>query len=675
MRKTLMLMLAGILACCCTMAQGNRNPKPATVFTINKNKAVLQQLNFNTPQDSIDANNGLIKQWPNLLIDGPNSSKPAWSTAAFSFLNGATPYNSPTMVNPSLWREAQLNYLPGVFKVTDSIYQVRGFDLSNMTLIKGNSGWIVIDPLSTNETAKAAFDSINNVLNVDSSRRHVSVVIFSHSHLDHYGGIDGIKPYFTTSTKIYAPQDFLEHAISENTIAGNVMIRRGTYMYGALLPKDTSALVDAGLGKGIPAGTNSIMSNSVSINQGILQPAIDTLDGVITRFWITPGAEAPVEMMFYFPALKALCASEEITHTMHNVYSLRGTKVRDALGWSKFIDSTLTIYGDTAQVMFASHHWPVWGKQAIRKLLLKQRDMYRYIHDQTLRWANQGYTPLEMADSIRLPKSLDTVFANRGYYGTLNHNIKSVYDYYLGGWFDGNPANLHPLTPAEAGKHYVAFMGGRDSVMSKARQSFNKGEYRWVAMVLNHLVFSSPKDSMARFLLADTYEQLGYQSESGPWRNFYLTGAQELRFPEAFHRFPDILPSDEILNTMPLSQYFDFLAIHLIPDNIPDTTTYLFRIILDTLPQKIYLSLDNKTVNYKILPPNSTTLPQLNATISLPRNVMDTILQYGPTAGTQAMQTAVNNGTASITGPNPDYWYQFIAFLDKFNFWFNIVTP
>ncbi|HVI48073.1 MAG TPA: alkyl sulfatase dimerization domain-containing protein [Chitinophaga sp.] len=674
MRKTLILILAGIMACSSTIAQGNRSHKPATVFTRNNNKMILQQLNFNTSQDSVNASNGLIRQWPDLLIGG-GSNVPAWNMATFKFLKDATPYNAPATVNPSLWREAQLNYLPGVFKVADSIYQVRGFDLSNMTLIKGNSGWIVIDPLSSNETAKAAFDSINNVLNIDAVKRHISVVIFTHSHVDHYGGIDGIKPYFIADTKIYAPDGFLEHAINENTIAGNVMGRRASYMYGYLLPKDTTTLVDAGLGKGIPAGANSILSNNVSINQSILQPAIDTLDGVVTKFWITPGAEAPVEMMFYFPGLKALCASEEVTHTMHNVYSLRGTKVRDALGWSKFIDSTLAIYGDTAQVMFASHHWPVWGKKNIRKLLLVQRDMYRYIHDQTLRWANQGYTPLEMADSIRMPKSLDTIFANRGYYGTLNHNIKSVYDYYLGGWFDGNPANLHPLTPREAGRHYVEFMGGRDSVMSKAQRSFNKGEYRWVATVLNHLVFSNPADSMARFLLADTYEQLGYQSESAPWRNFYLTGAQELRFPEAIHKFPSILPSNEILNTMPLSQYFDFLAIHLVPDRIADGTTYLFRIILDSVPQKIYLSLENKTINYQILPPNSATLPQLNATISLPRNVMDTIIQYGPTAGAQAMHTAVNNNQASITGPNPGYWYKFISFLDKFNFWFNIVTP
>lgn len=652
--------------------------KDATSYTVRYNDSIRYRagLNFFSQQDSIDAHYGAIKTWPNLTIAPKGLIGAAWDMTDFSFLNNAPSQHAPATVNPSLWRQAKLNYIPGIFKVTDSIYQARGFDLSNISFIQGNTGWIVIDPLVTKETAKAALDSLNSV---KGTNYKVSAVIFTHSHIDHYGGILGITDQFTSNAKIYAPSGFLEHAVSENTIAGNVMGRRAAYMYGALYPKGEKLMVDAGLGKGISNGVSGILAQSIPVSAGILNPQKIYVDGMEVLFWSAPGAEAPVEMMFYFPALKALCTSEEVTHTMHNVYSLRGAKVRDALGWSKFIDSTLSVYGGVANVVFASHHWPVWGTESITRLLKAQRDLYRYMHDQTMRMANQGNTALEIAEQIKLPTSLDTVWANRGYYGTLSHNAKSVYDYYLGGWFDGNPANLHPLPPSEAGIKYVEFMGGPLATLQKAQQSYAKGEYRWAATVLNHLVFGYPDYDTAKKLLADTYDQLGYQSESGPWRNFYLTGAQELRYANHLpYTNENKYPTNEVMNTMPLDQYLDFLAIHLVADRA-NNKTMRFELHFndpkaDTL--RMLITLENSTINYKILLGNvGNDLFKPDAVVKLPRNTMNTIINYGPEAGIAAMDAAIKNQGASVIGTNPQAWYEFIGMLQAFEFWFKIVTP
>ncbi len=673
MKKTLLLLCTGMLLFICASAQYNRLNKEASSYTIKANLNVRfnSNLNFNSTTDSLNVYRGALKIWPNLTITKDTPNTPVWNMKAFEFLNSSSSKDAPATVNPSLWRQAKLNYVPGIFQVDSTIYQARGFDLSNITFIKGSTGWIVIDPLVTRETAKAALDSVNSVLGVNHG---VSGVIFTHSHIDHYGGILGIIDRFLPGAKIYAPSDFLEHAVSENTIAGNVMGRRATFMYGSLYPRGKKQMVDAGLGKGISTGTSGITATYVPVAAGILHPEVITIDGLEVKFWSTPGAEAPVEMMFYFPSLKALCASEEVTHTMHNVYSLRGTKVRDALGWSKFIDSTLTVYGRSAKVMFASHHWPVWGTDTVSALLEIQRDLYRYMHDQTMRLANQGYTALEIAEYIKLPESIDTVWANRGYYGTLSHNTKSVYDYYLGGWFDGNPANLHPLPPSEAGAKYVEFMGGPAATLQKAQASYNKGEYRWAATVLNHLVFADPNNENARLLLADTYEQLGYQAESGPWRNFYLTGTQELRFKNLPYTRENKYPTNEVMDAMPLDQYLDFLAIHLVPQRAGNRS-YTFDVSFndpgaDTIRMVIFLK--NTTINYRILPSKLPSGLTPDAVVKLPRNVMNTIINYGPAAGTKAMKDAVNSGKATITGKG---WYEFIAMLDKFEFWFNIVTP
>jgi alkyl sulfatase BDS1-like metallo-beta-lactamase superfamily hydrolase len=682
MKKSTILAGLLLLSICYGNAQQKFNAlaKPASSFTINKYYYVRDSahLDFNSKKDYIDAHEGMLATWPGLRIADPGSNTPAWNMAAFKFLDSSDSKNAPFTVNPSLWRQAKLNYIPGIFKVVDGMYQARGFGLANSTFIQGNNGWIVIDPLESSVTAKAAFDSLRSVLTSKgiSHSTKISAVIFTHSHIDHYGGILGIKGYFLPGTVIYGPAGFLDHAISENTIAGNVMGRRATYMYGSLLLSDTVRMVDAGLGKRIASSESGILANNISISRGILHPDSLNIDGIPALFWSTPGAEAPSEMMFYFPGFRAICASEEVTHTMHNVYSLRGAKVRDALAWSKFIDSTLDRFGDVAQVIFASHHWPVWGSGSIKNLLVAQRDLYRYIHDQSMRMANQGNTPLVIAQKIKLPESLDTVWANRGYYGTLSHNSKSVYNYYLG-WFDGNPANLNPIPPQEAGVKYVEFMGGAVATLNKAYNSYLNGEYRWAAMVLNHLVFAMPDNLNARFLLADVYEQLGYQAESAPWRNFYLTGAQELRFKRetALLSKNNVYPETEVMNTMPLDQYLDFMAIHLVPD-LKTNYNFKFKVkfnnpTADT--STMIINLENNAIHYKILKRVPASV-QYDATIYLPQDTMNVIITRGPVAGKAAMDSAVNKGIATIQG-DAGKWYRFISMLEEFKFWFNIVAP
>ncbi len=689
MNKNLVIILAGLLclgSTHLTAQKFNRRSKAASKYTIEayNNVRYNSNLDFNSTLDSQNAHKGILATWPDLKIPkynspGSDDNSMAWNMEAFGFLNSHSSKDAPYTVNPSLWREAKLNYIPGIFEVTDGIYQARGFDLANTTYIKGKTGWILVDPLGSPETSRAGFDSLISVLRAKGMNpfTKISAIIFTHSHIDHYGGILGVYDLLTNKSKVYAPSGFLEHAISENTIAGNAMGRRATYMYGALLLRDSVREVDAGLGKGITKGTAGIIDRYVSLSGSINKPQTLPIDNVDVEFWSTPGAEAPVEVMFYFPKYKAICASEEVTHTMHNVYSLRGAKVRDALVWSKFIDSTLSKYGDKADMIFASHHWPVWGKKDLGNLMVAQRDLYRYIHDQSMRLANQGATPVEIATDIKLPESLDTVWANRGYYGTLSHNSKSVYNYYLG-WFDGNPANLNPLPPREAGLKYVEFMGGYHDALQKAYGSFRKGEYRWAAMVLNHIVFAYPDSMQARYLLADAYEQMGYQSESGPWRNFYLTGAQELRFKnviDSVYGKNNVYPTNEVMNAMPLEQYLDFMAIHLVPDTTR-SSNYNFSVHFSKPYDKnwMLISLQNNTIHYKIMDAAPTDR-NIDATITLPRDTMNVIITRGPKAGAAAMKAAVKNKTATISGRHPNDWHAFIGMLNEFKFWFDIVTP
>jgi alkyl sulfatase BDS1-like metallo-beta-lactamase superfamily hydrolase len=531
----------------------NTDSKPASRFTQDHNRAVLDALPFSARDDFDQATRGFIA-----TIDNARTVNAAGDTVYtledMAFLQG----DAPDTVNPSLWRQAQLNaLLHGLFEVTKGIYQVRSFDLANMTLIAGDSGWIIVDPLLASETAAAALALANREL----GERPVSAIIITHSHVDHFGGIRGvvdIQQLASGEVPVIAPPGFSVEAFSENLRAGNVMERRAGYQFGTRLEASGRGYVSTGLGNRTPTGTTGVIAPSLSIPE---QGGNMVLDGVEFEFMNTPGAEAPAELLFYLPQFRALCMSEIATRTLHNIYTLRGAKTRDANRWASYINAALDTWGDRSELVFASHHWPTWGTAKVKSYLEAQRDLYKYIHDQTLRLANHGYTMTEIADQIKLPEALAQRFANRGYYGSVNHGSKAVYNYYLG-WFDGNPSNLHPLSPEPAAEKYLSYMGGAETVLQRAAVDYAAGEYRWVAEVLSRILFAEPDNRAARYLLADTYEQLGYQAESGIWRNFYLTGARELRV--GVDRRPSSLaPNAELLAGITLEELIDAMAVRL----------------------------------------------------------------------------------------------------------------
>ncbi|MCD7850629.1 MAG: MBL fold metallo-hydrolase [Parabacteroides sp.] len=495
-----------------------QNTEPSR-FTKQANEQVLKTLPFDNKQDFEDATQGFIATIDEPAITGENG-KEVYGLAVWDFLK----QEAPASANPSLWRQGQLNRIHGLFEVLPGkIYQIRGFDLANMTFVRSDNGWIVIDVLLSKETALAGY----NLLKKHVADLPVKAVIYTHPHVDHFAGIDAIlenAPNQPNSIEIIGPKGFFEEAVSENLMAGVAMGRRATYMYGRSLPKNEKGNIGTGLGQTTAVGTSGLVPPTREISE---EGETLRIDGVEIDFMSVPGAEAPVEIMMYFPEMKAFCVAEEINHNLHNLLTLRGAKVRNGQLWSKYIDKAIVKCGDQVEVSFSTHHWPTWGNKQIVGYWEKQRDLYRYLHDQTLHLANQGYTPREIAEMIKLPGAIANEFANRGYYGTVSHNVKAQYQMYFG-WFDGIPANLNPLPPTEEGKKYVEAIGGEEAVMEKAKEAYNQGEYRWTATLLNNLVFANPNHKAARQLLADTYSQLGYQAESGPWRNFYLTGAQEL---------------------------------------------------------------------------------------------------------------------------------------------------
>ncbi|MEO8837719.1 MAG: alkyl sulfatase dimerization domain-containing protein, partial [Herbaspirillum sp.] len=442
-----------------------------------------------------------------------------WDFDSFNFVNGVAP---PT-VNPSLWRQEKLNNNVGLFKVTDHIYQLRGFDLANITLIEGKTGWIVVDTLTSRETSAYAMAFARQHL----GNKPVSALIFTHSHVDHFGGALGVLSAEEASSRhvpVIAPIGFMEEATSENVMMGPAMARRGQYMYGMTLPRNSKGLVGEGLGKAVAVGRVGILPPTELIDH---TPQDMTIDGLHFVFQNIPGSEAPAELTFYIPEMKAFGGAEMLSQNMHNLYTLRGAKVRDALKWTNYMDQALVDTKD-AEVYFGQHHWPVWGHQRIADFIIQQRDTYRYIHDQTVRMMNAGMTADAIAEAIHLPKSLDKFLNVHGYYGTIKHNSRAVYQYYLG-WFDANPADLDPLPAAEAARHYVELFGGADKALQSAKKSYDAGDFRWAAEVLKQVVYADSKNTKARELQARCFDQLGYMAESGPWRNFYLTGAQELR--------------------------------------------------------------------------------------------------------------------------------------------------
>jgi alkyl sulfatase BDS1-like metallo-beta-lactamase superfamily hydrolase len=492
-----------------------------------------------------------------------------------------------------LWRHAKLNVNHGLFEVTEGVWQVRGYDISNITFIKSNTGWIVVDPLTVEATARASYELITKHL----GHRPVVAVIYTHSHGDHFGGVLGVTSQAEVDAgkcQVIAPVGFLHEVVGENVIAGPAMGRRALYQFGPLLPPGPRGHVDCGLGNALPIGPNTL----IAPNRDITFTGEEMLiDGVRVVYQLTPETEAPAEMNFFFPDFDALCMAENCSHTMHNLIPIRGALVRNSLRWSKYINEAIELFGAKTKVLFTSHNWPRWGKEDAVEFLGLQRDLYKWMHDQTMRLANQGLVPTEIASTLKLPDDFLAQEHTHGYYGDLVHNSKAVYQRYLS-WYDGNPANLNKLPPVEVGQRYVALAGGADKVIAAGREALNSGDYRWGAELVNHLVFADPTNTEARALQADLLEQLGYQSESSTFRNAYLMGAQELR-----HGTPDLPASPArargILVAMTVEQIFDTISVRLKSEEVGGLSLKLnwtFPDMAGTADEKWVLALSHRTL-------------------------------------------------------------------------------
>ncbi len=492
-------------------------PKDATDHTRAANAPVELELD---PADFDRAARGLLAQHPTGVIEGPFG--PVFDVNGYAFIERGSV--NPDTVHPSLWRQAQLNGIHGLFEVAPGVWQARGYDISNVTFIAGETGWLVIDPLTVEPCAKACLDLANAHL----GERPVVAVIYTHSHADHFGGVLGVTTQADVDAgrcRVIAPEHFLRETVGENVIAGPAMLRRALYQFGPLLPPGPRTHVDCGLGKGVPRWLSGLIAPTEEITATGTELVVD---GVRIVFQLTPETEAPAEMNFFFPDHGWLCTAENCTHTMHNLVPIRGALVRDSLKWSKYIGELIELWGDRVELTFASHHWPRWGNADVIAYLERQRDLYRWMHDQTMRFANLGWNATEIAEHLELPPEFTAEGHTTGYYGDLVHNVKAVFQRYLS-WYDGNPANLWRLPPTEAGARYVELAGGPDALLAAARRAFDAGDYRWAVELGNHLVFADPTNSDARELQADAFEQLGYQACSSTFRNAYLMGAQELR--------------------------------------------------------------------------------------------------------------------------------------------------
>ncbi|GAA4152162.1 alkyl/aryl-sulfatase [Leifsonia shinshuensis] len=568
------------------------------------NRALLDTLPFADTADFEDAERGFLGTLDDPVIRD-DDGKPVWDASSYDFVDG----DAPATVNPSLWRQSKLVARHGLFEVVEGIYQVRGLDLSVMSFIESDTGVILVDPLISRETAAAALALYRK----HRGDRPVVAVIFSHSHIDHFGGVLGVVESADLEARrvqIVAPHGFLEHAIAENVYAGTAMARRAGYMYGAALDRGPAGQVGAGLGQTTSTG-----------NTGILVPTLDvretgerhTFDGVEIEFQLAPGTEAPSEMHFHIPRYRALCMAENATHNLHNLLTLRGGVVRDPHVWSKYLTEAIERYADASDVLFASHHWPTWGTERIRHFLGVQRDLYGYLHDQTLRYINQGFTGAEIAEVFELPPALVAEWSTHGYYGSVSHNVKAIYQRYMG-WFDGNPARLWPHPPQALAERYVAAIGGVDRVVELAQEAYDAGDFRWAATLLDHAVFAEPGNDAAKALYADTLEQLAYGSENGTWRNFFLSGATELR--EGNFGTPTTANAPAILLQLSPEQLFDAVAIRVNGPKAWDLDL-AFDITLTDLGRSFHLTLRNGVLIYVEREPSGDA--PLHLTLSKPR--------------------------------------------------------
>ncbi|GGC59847.1 alkyl/aryl-sulfatase [Chelatococcus reniformis] len=615
-------------------------------------RAALAELPFGDRQDFEDAARGFVGTIPDAAVTAADG-RVIWSLAPYRFLEAD---EAPDTVHPSLWRLAQLNCRHGLFEVAPRIYQVRGFDIANMTIVEGDTGLIVIDTLTTAETARAALE----LYRAHRGPRPVKAVIYTHTHSDHWGGVKGVVDEAAVASgavAVIAPDGFMEHAVSENVIAGNAMLRRAHYQFGMFLDVGVEGQVDAALGKSISRGTVTLIAPTDLVRE---TGETRTVDGVEMVFQMAPNSEAPAEFHIYFPAFRALNLAENATHLFHNLLPFRGAEVRDPLAWSKYINEAIELFASRSDVLMGQHHWPVWGQARLQTFLRQARDLYKYVHDQTLRLMNHGLTAAEIAETLTLPDTLARPWHNRGYYGTVRHNAKAIYQKYLG-WFDGNPANLDPLPPVETARSTIDYMGGADAVLRRAREDFAAGRYRWVAQVTNQVVFAEPGNQEARALNADAFEQLGYLAEAATWRNAYLFAAQELRRgPTAAKR----AVGGDPLKALTIDMVFDFLGVRLNGQKAQGKAFTINWVFTD--PAAAYtLTLENSALSYL----SGRTRPDADATLSLTRATLDAVISRRTTflAEAQAGRLKADGNLAKLA--------ELASLFDDFTPDFAIVEP
>ena len=622
----------------------------ASPTTVAANAEFARNLNLADPQDFENAKRGFIAKPTGKIVQPDGTVLKDFDV--YSFLDG----KPADTVNPSLWRHAQLNANIGLYKVTDGVYQLRGFDIANMTLIDGKTGWIVVDPLTARESAKAALEFARKHL----GNKTVSAIIFTHAHADHYGGVLGITtPEEVAQRKlpIVAPAGFMEEATSENVLVGTGMARRSMYQFGKNLPRSATGNVDTGLGKDVVYGAVGILPPNWLIYKPTQQMQLDGVDFV---FHNVPNAECPAELSFHIPALKLYDGAENMVHTMHNLLPVRGAKVRDSLRWSNYMEEAIQQTQD-AEVFIGSHNWPEWGNANIKKMLTMHRDVYKYTHDQTVRLINAGYTPYEISDMIKLPKSLEGYFGARGYYGDLRHNVRAVYQFYLG-YYDGNPANLNKLPPKESARRYVELLGGADKVVTAAQTAYDKGEYRWAAELLNQAVFGDPSSKAAKELLAKTYDQMGYQSEAATWRNSYLTAAMELREGPPTKGIDKSFLIEALMQT-PIERFLEAMAGGL---NGPDAEGKDLKVnlVLTDTKESYVLWIENAVMHFKGAPADTSA----NATLTLTKPIFVKMI-----AGTAGVKDTLLSDDLKIGGSKIDL-VRFFGLIDKAPGTFAIVT-
>ena len=629
----------------------------ATTITAEANAEWYEKLDFSDRREFANAERGWLDNAEGRIIDG-DDNRSVWDLQSYGDLNR----DAPDTVNPSLWRNTQLNAKAGLFEVCDGIYQVRGFDMANTTFIRTDHGWIVFDVLMCKENMKAAKELMENRF----GPLDIKAVLYSHSHVDHFGGVEGVitreqvadaklslkKQLASGKILVLAPVGFLKHAISENVYAGIAMARRAQFQYGTVLDKGEKGALSVGIGMGQSTGTVSLIAPTYEIGEDV--PKL-TIDGLEIEFQLTPGTEAPAEMNAYFPKYRALWMAENCTGTLHNLYTLRGAEVRDANDWAKYIIEADQRFCDKTDVVFQSHNWPHWGEE-IHDYLLNTAAIYKFIHDQTLHYMNQGYTSTEVAAMLTLPEKLEKVWYTRPYYGTLAHNAKAVYQKYLG-WYDANPVNLNPLPPSDTAKKLVEYLGSTDAVLRKARKDFEKGDYQWVAQITKELVFADPSNQKARNLCADALEQLGYQAESGAWRNAYLMGAAELRKGNLSGLARTANGLGSAMKEMTVDMLLDYISI-LTDANAAQNDDVTLNLIVTDVNEKFYVTRKNGI----LLSYSGENRPDAQATVTCKRLQLLALMQ-----GQQAGQVQVSGDATALK--------RLLAYASKFEKTFNVIEP